>query len=146
MTTMEKTKEAEAVNEALVQLRQLYKDFNSVSASVSALSAKMRSFETGIVQLLNFEDAAERRKKAAEINLASVEQQAKTRLMNIEQNNRTIIDRLSQKEMEAERKMAEAVAKLADADRRVNDAEMLKVHYEELLAKATASLPAKAKK
>lgn len=133
MPTMEEKEKVEEVRAIVNTLHPIYKQFQAAIVPLEGLAKSLRSWETNLHILLNAQDQMERRLKDAEARLALTEQQAKTRLMSIEQNSRTLSDRLMQKESQLDTMTAEVEKQKLENARIRHEAEVLRNHYEQKL-------------
>src|SRR5688572_32596489 len=86
-------KERAEVREILAQVQPLYKEAQELASRLSGFMSKFQTFErTKVLPLLNWHEGYERRMKAAEVNIAQMEQAAKTRLSTIEHGHKTLVD------------------------------------------------------
>lgn len=136
-------KEHEEVRDILAQMRPLYQDFTRIKAFVDAFAPKLRGFETHICTLLNWEEGYQRRVKAAEGNIAQMEQAAKTRIATMEHGHRTLVDDLSRKQLEADRVKADYESLKRTVIEERAQLAALKDHYERLIGQVNATPAAK---
>lgn len=99
--------EKQEIREGIAELTKFYQKYQARAGWFGEFLADVNALRARLVFLLNHEESLERRTKAAELNLAQVEREAQTRLQNVEQGHRAIIDRLSQKERELDRMKSE---------------------------------------
>ena len=133
MPTLEDKQKVDEIREVVRTLHPIYKQFNAAIVPLEKLAGDLRAWETKLHILLNAQDQMEGKLRDAESRLAMVENQAKTRLISIEQNTRTLTDRLIQKEAALDAKLAECDRQKTENERLRHEAEVYRNHLEQKL-------------
>ena len=137
MATVEAKQETQEVRDVLARVSKFFQKHEARANGLTEAINDLRALSKDVVQLLNAQESLDRRKRDAELDLARVEKEAKTRLQSIEQSHSAILDRVSKKEIEIDGKLSDLAKREDKAAAVRRDAEVLKDHYEKKLAGIT---------
>lgn len=136
-------KEVAEINEVISKSRPLFALHARARDAFAAFERDYRTFETGLVMLMNAERNFERRMKEAEARLADAERQARERLATMEHGHRTLLEDLNRKQLEADKVKTEAEATMRKGLAQMAEAVELRHMYERKISEVNSVSPKK---
>ena len=128
---------ADDIRDILARATKFYQRWEGVGKTVDNFIGELRGLRADVVHLLNAKESIDRLVKEAEIKLASAERDARTRLASVEQGHRSLVDKLSKREIELSNKMAEIEKRDLSVTEARNRYELLKEEYERKMESLT---------
>lgn len=137
------TETKDEVKDAFARVSLFFQKWEKKVSLLDEILKDVKGLRYEIVTLQNHRDSLEVLNREAQAKLEKVRSEAATRLQNVEQGNRAIVDRLTKKEIDLDAARAK-LAQMEDASSRARaEAEQTKAAYELLLAEAKAGKPKK---
>ena len=128
------TQDQSEILTVLAKTRRTYQKYEAAMPVLSEMLAALRALDVEIVSLLNHRETLDKLNKDAMVSLAKVEREAQTRLQNLDAGHRAMVDKLTQKEIQAEKAISQARRLEESANKARADYEAIKSVYETKLA------------
>lgn len=111
----------EKVANPKAEVLKFVEEFDKHLGILSQIFGGLRSLRSTVVQLANDEASLDRRVKAAEARLSEVGRDVERQLSSVSEGSRAIMERISEKERNADKMRSELEVKLSEVNRQLKD-------------------------
>lgn len=135
---MTKNLQDEETQEAKAQVSQFVEEYEGLAARLDRFLGSLRGLASNVTHLENRQRHLEHLNKEAELKVAQAEEEARVRLQNIEKGHRSLVERITEREVELSEMKRHLESQSAETQRKARDVELLRLELQRKLDSLTA--------